>query len=302
MKSAAIFPVLAAWVLLVYAMAAPARADLIAGDSFIVGAGGYTASNLSGQNPTIAGFSGGWGGNTGTISAVSTGLEYPGQDSEGGAARFHYGSNLSDYPRYLSRALASYDDTQDVYYFSGLMSFDSAFSTAATSFARMGFVSAADDVSETFGVQWGFKGNGSGGVDAFVRVRDWASGTAMNEHAIAQNIAPGTHQFVIKVEPDVSGITDALSIWFDPVSLSSEAAAGIATRSQSSLVWVPGNASYLVDMLVLKTFSVGAGAAVGFDEARMGTTWASVTPEPGSLMLLLVGMFVLPIGGRPRHR
>ncbi|MDZ7619410.1 MAG: PEP-CTERM sorting domain-containing protein [Patescibacteria group bacterium] len=276
-------------VLLSVAMRPLASAGLIAADGFLVGGSGYATANLSGQNPTVAGFSGAWSGNTGTISAVNVGLEYPGQESSGGAARFHYGSNLGDSPRYLSRNLAAYDDTQSTYYFSGLMSFDETFSMAAGSFARMGFVNSADDSGDTSGAQWGFKGNGAG-VDAFVRIRDYSGGAAMNEYTIAQNIASGTHQFVVKVEPDVSGTTDAFSIWFDPVSLSSEAAAGIPTWSQNSLVWVPGNASYLVRMLVLKTFSAGAGAAVGFDEARMGTTWASVTPEPGTWLLLAMAV------------
>ncbi len=305
-RTATLFAIAA---LLSLALCPLASAGLIAADGFIVGSGGYTAGNLSGQNPTTVGFTGAWGGNTATIGAVSTGLEYPGLDAEGGAARFNYGSNLGDYPRYLTRALSAYDDTQSVYYFSGLMSFDGSLATDVPSYGVMGFVNSTRDDDDSdgltdqdvFGVQWGFKGNGTG-VDAFVRVRDFSSPTTMNEHAIAQNIAPGTHQFVIKVEPDVNVLNDALSIWFDPVSLSSEAAAGSAIRTQECMVWVPGDAGYLVDMLMLKTYSAGANAVIGFDEARMGTTWASVTPEPGSLMLLLVGVFVLSIGGRRRHR
>ena len=64
------------------------------------------------------------------------------------------------------------------------------------------------------------------------------------------------------------------------------------------MVWVPGDTNYLVDMLLLKTYSAGANAVIGFDEARMGTTWASVTPEPGSLVLVFVGLFVLLLCGR----
>lgn len=304
MKSTVLFGVSAcvvASLLSISILDTSARAGLIAADPFVVGGGGYSAGNLSGQSPTVAGFTGSWGGNTGTISAIATGLEYPGLDVAGGAARFTYGSNLSDASRYLSRPLAGYDYAQEVYYFSGLMSFDETFSTSAASYAKMGFVNTTSD-GDAFGVQWGFKGNGDG-VDALVRVRDYAGGTAMNEYVIASNIAAGTHMFVVKLEPDKKGtLDDPMSVWFNPANLSSEAAAGTPDWSRDTLAWVPGNPNYLVNRLMLKTFSVGAGAVVGFDEARMGTTWASVVPEPGSAMLLFAALVLLLPGVRRRRR
>ena len=218
--------------LLSLALCPLASAGLIAADGFVVGSGGYTAGNLSGQNPTTVGFAGAWGGNTGTISVVSTGLEYPGLDVEGGAARFNYGSNLGDAPRYLSRALGAYDDTQGVYYFSGLMSFNGSFSRSSDSYGLMGFVNGTGN-DTLFGLQWGFHGDGEDGVDAFVRVRDFAGGTEMSNHILANNIEEGPHLFVMKLEPNTSGTNDTLSIWFDPVAISSEAVAALPPGSKT---------------------------------------------------------------------
>ena len=302
---------LGTFVVLVLVVGKSVSADVIAADGFVVGDGGYATGNITGQNPTVTGFTGAWSTNTATIGVVATGLEYPGVNSEGGTARFTHTGDLSDNPRQAYRSLGSYDDTQDAYYFSGLMSFDANFATDTDGYARMGFVSGTSDDDDTsvFGVQWGFQGNGDGGVDAFVRVRDYLGGTAMNEYTIAEDIAVGTHLFVVKLQPNSSGGSDAMSIWLDPADVSSEAAAGDATWSQSTLAWVPSDdpgfsTGYLVDMLVLKSFSVGANAVVGYDEARMGTAWDDgvSVPEPGSMILGLAGLVSVLVWPRLRRR
>lgn len=258
----------------------------------------YTVGNITGQNVAATGLTGAWATNTATISVAAAGLNYPGLYTKDQSARFTWSYDLSDSVRHAYRALSPYEES-DVYYLSGLMSFSASFATDANSYAWMGFLSSTSEI-EAFGVQWGFQGNGNGGVDAVVRVRDFAGGSTMNDYVVLKDVTPGAHLFVVKVEPDVTSNFDRVSVWLDPADLSSETTAGAPTWRQNALVWVPGNPSYLVDTLVLKSFSVGAGTVVGYDEARMGGNWADavpVVPEPSSGALLF-GVSVLLAASR----
>ncbi len=277
--------ILASLLLLLATGGASAFAELIVYEGFDAA---YTAGNIAGQNVAATGLTGAWATNTATIGVAAAGLNYPGLYTKDQTAQFTWVSDLNGYVPYAYRALSPYEESS-VYYLSGLMSFSASFATDANSYARMGFLSSTGE-NEVFGVQWGFRGNGNGGVDAVVRVRDYVGGSTMNDYVVLKDVAPGTHLFVVKVEPDVTGINDRVSIWLDPADLSSETAAGTPAWQRNALVWVPRNPSYLVDTLVLKSFSVGDGTVVGYDEARMGETWADavpVVPEPSSGVLLL---------------
>ncbi|MDY0165364.1 MAG: DNRLRE domain-containing protein [Thermoguttaceae bacterium] len=289
--------------------AATASAAMIVQESFYIAdpanpaMGEYAAGLVAGggifQNPSTIGSMGlAWQGGagstsgTGVITAVAQGLTYSGASATGGSARFLHTSTLTD-PRTVKRALTTgYDLDSPVYYMSGLMSFDANFSTATTATAYMSFTNTEDTFDNRsstsspstiiLGTQWGFQGNGAGGVDAMMRVRGHNPTDIVNV-VLASDINPGTYQFVFKVEPNYAGGSpDYVTAWLNPASLASEAAAGAPVAAGVYSNWVPGgsNPSYIVDTLTLKGWNLGANAAVGFDEFRFGTSWNDLFCAP----------------------
>ena len=257
---------------------------------------GDLASSEGHQDPPVSTFNSEWLGATGTIEANAAALTYPGFVTRGGSVRFLHTSTLT--AKSVRRTFEqTYDLNSSVYYMAGLMSFDSSFSTGISSTAYTGFLNTEDtnDNSVTtpdpgagsglrLGVQWGFQGNGAGGVNAMVRTRETDGDIENIENKVlATSIAPGTHLFVAKVEPNVSGSTDRLTMWLDPTDVSSEAAAGAPTLAPELVSnWVPGGSdtSRIVDTLVFNATNVGANTPVGYDEVRFSDDWAGLLLDP----------------------
>ena len=273
--------------------AATASAAMIVQESFYIADPAnpamreYAVGNIAGgstfQNPNTIGSAGAaWQGPTGVIKAVAQGLAYPGASATGGSAEFKY-TEMRSIKRLLT---TDYDLNSPAYYISGLMSFDANFSTDTTATAYTSFTNIEDTNdnwlnttspgSVIFGVQWGFQGNGAGGVNAMMRLRASTSGNPIVNEILAEDIGAGTHQFVFKVEPDISGSADRVTAWLNPTSLASEAVAGTPIVG----TYANWGIAHQVKTLTLKGGAIGANAAVGFDEFRFGTSWESLFSAP----------------------
>jgi len=289
----------------------PTEAATIMQDSFLAGApavpaaGEYIYGDLAGnhlQNPATMGFSEAWAGNTGTIEAKASGLDYAATTSRGGGVEFSHTESLEDI-RYVRRYFDSdYNLESNVYYMAGLMSFDELFgtnlhenkpsSTQSTAYTQVVNRSDTYDHSTNtsdpgsgsglrLGVQWGFQGDGAGGVNAMTRMRD-TNGDIVNT-VLASGVAPGMHLFVSKIEPNISGSADRVTVWFDPTDVSSETAAGTPAFAPTNMSnWVPGgaDATRIVQALVFSATNVGANATVGYDEVVFGETWEDLFTAP----------------------
>jgi len=276
----------------------------IAADSFLTGSqpadGEYSTASLVPQNPTVSSFNAAWadGASTtqsGTFNVVGTSLTGTMALAQGGSVEYSHTASLAN-TQSAVRTFTNSLDPYDTLYFAGLMSLDGSFNTDSQSLALTGFLNAEEGQDPlTLGLQWGFQGDGSE-VDAVIRARDDAGGNPVVFRTLAEDIAPGTHLFVGKVEVDYTGTsTDRVSMWFDPADVSSELAAGSPDFVEGMAnITQPSVGARILDTLVFRTFDVGAGAVVGFDEPAFGTTWESVVqpiPEPSTL--LVWGLFGL---------
>ena len=291
---------------------ASAWATEIISDSFLSGAspaaGEYSVGDLVPQNPTVGTFNSAWANGLtstvpGAIDAVATGLFWPSHPVDGGAVSFGNPTSIVTTESVVRGDFANPEEPLGKsIYISGLMSFDAGFNTATTSSAFTGLLNAEEgdpSVPLTIGLQWGFVGNGVGGVDAVIRARN-TTGTVAN-YQVGAGISPGTHLFVARVDVEYmypADSRDRVSVWLDPVANVLEQDAGAPALVSDTGNWLTHTASptnRVVDTLVFDATDVGAGSAVMFDEVRMGETWRDVLPNapvllrPGSPIVLQEG-------------
>ncbi|WP_425400046.1 hypothetical protein [Aeoliella sp.] len=245
--------------------------------------GEYGVGPLLGSNPEGSSFLGAWQQGQGTtpnaFQVVGAGLTYPDVDARDGAVRFTSPSAISG-TESMTRAFDASDLTTEdrTFYVTGLMSFDENFSTTSDSLALTGLLNAEEgdpSVPWTIGLQWGFQGDGSGGVDAVVRYRDNGSPNPVVTSIVGDNLEPGTHLFVMRVDVDTSASTDSLSIWLNPTDTWSE---GPPSLSLDGAFWLlpTTDPNRLIDTLVLRAANIGAAAEVMFDEIRLGDSWSDL--------------------------
>jgi len=257
-------------------------------ESFLLGnppngaSGEYEVGPLLATNPSpdVGRFVGSWqqgqGSHPNSFEVVGTGLNYPDMDARGGAVRFSSATAVSGTESMLREFDASDLTTEDrVFYLTGLMSFDEDFSTATDAVALTGLLNAEEGdagVPWTIGLQWGFQGDGAGGVDAVVRYRDNGSPYPVVTTVVGDDLEVGTHLFVMRVDVDVSASTDNVTVWLDPTDTWAE---GLQTLSLDAACWLlpTTDPNRLIDTLVLTVSNVGANADVIFDEIRIGETW-----------------------------
>jgi hypothetical protein len=161
----------------------------------------------------------------------------------------------------------------------------------------------------------------SDGMGPSASAPSWQSSAAGHPHANQFGNTAGTGQdyatiaddfyFVVMkytFDPASTGNDDTVSMWINPVASTlgdnaGETAAGMSGGSYYSAInaFVTGNidASDLESFLLLGVTQesvVGSKSIdVSLDELRIGTTWADVTPvvpEPGSLLLCILGVGV----------
>lgn len=281
-------PVKSTWTIAMFLLASAQTLQAsIVSESFIIGsdpsAGQYATAALSGQNPAVAGFTGGWSGSSG-YAAASQGLMHPlATWADGGAASFT-GSGSGSINRVLD-TYASYGTGSGTYYYSSLMSFDDMFAATDGAMALTEFNNSS---STGYGIRWGFT-TSSGTVKPILRLRTMGQGWSVKTYSIPVAVLPdAAYLFVIKVQHNGSGSNEIVNVWVNPTDLSSEAAAG-APSLQMTFAGLQ-DSSYPQNRMGLSVSGLGGSTSVSFDEVRFGATWAEAVPEPAVMSLLLAGL------------
>ena len=280
-------------------VAAPASAQQLFAEPFSTDAGQYTTGDLVTQNPSVGTFnspwSGGLNGSTTAYDVSSTGLSWTDASyGQSGGSVVYTGTGSAATESLIRGFDNAVTAAGGTLYFSGLMSFDANLASTPGAGVFTGFLNAEEgdgSVSWTIGTQFGFRANEAGGVDAVIRARDYVEDLedhVVVEEVLATDVLPGEHLFLIKANPDyVGSSTDLVRCWLDPSDASNELVLGEPTLlvEQANILLPGSDPARIVDTLVLSATDVPSGAAVGFDEIRMGTSLDDVvttTTEPTS--------------------
>ena len=249
-------------------------------------------ANGGGQNPTIAGFIDPWSGNvtSGSLGVAQWTAQVDGiiggPYSQGGRVRF---SGVDNLQRRVQRTLSDYAPV-NTYYLS-VISQVLTDELDLDGFVGVGFTNTGATVSATDasivggnglrGLLIGAAGNGAG-TDYVVR-HVGSTGVVQND-VILSNIvqnnsegSPFTRHTVIKLEfnddPANPAGNSKLTIWQDPVDVTSEAAASAAIAPLELRTFA---LSANTDLTHLTLTGVDYSRAASFDEPRLATSWNSV--------------------------
>jgi hypothetical protein len=226
------------------------HATILASDSFVVGAGGYSTGSLYNANPTNSGFAGAWSNansqTTGNLNVSSSGLTHPLVGSATGGSIF---ANANNTGRTVTRAFSS-SVTTDI---SALIA-----SNGTLSFS--GLIGGADWVHQASGgstIQLGLGANrnhdqlnNNGGV--FARVGDngglflsVTSNASVNTQTSVATLAAGqTYLFSIAIDFNSAASHTITLDLFDPIG-STTPIASQSTTISSTLFGID-QLSYLV--------------------------------------------------------
>ncbi len=248
------------------------HAILTAGDSFLTGGSDYTAgSNLSGQNPGVSGWTGGWSGADQTPDVQASGLSYAGLQSSGGSVASMVGDANGRSGRTLSTGYT--DSTMGTVYVSFLMQLELDSGFRAFELHN----GAANDGNRQLELGLG----GSAGFDA-------GSGTGtnfglrlFNSESFRLNLGvadTAVNLFVLRFDFGTTNDSDVLTVYRNPTPGAAEPAVATGTLDTFNMQF---------DTTTFARFADSQGA---WDELRIGDDFASVTPvpEPGAAILALV--------------
>lgn len=287
-----------------YALLAPAQATLLVYEPFSLATGDYAAGSISGQNSSATGFNPAtdWTaalGDVRPINVSTTGLSYDGlqtQAGSGSVTAFRTTASTGGFTSTASRngtavAPAAVDNILTVWS-SFLFNFDlkDITSNSANPFALViGFeralvvginVDAHPTLQRT---AFSSVGNTSTG-----------SGQFLGANPLSENT---THLFLVKAERNFDTNEETFSLWINPTLGVDETelatpTINIVTSAQFPL-FTAGDSFSLGTRAHLANVS-SVSQELYWDEFRLGTTLASVTPipEPG-LIALLAGLTAL---------
>jgi hypothetical protein len=296
-----------------------AHADvLIASDSYATGsnqaAGQYVAgTSLSGQPGTLVtpGFTGGYThglGATSNFQASATGLSYAADGADASTGSVHWIGVNDTTTRSVARNLSTFNEgTTGTYWISQVMMNSSTSAPTTTGgfvlsgFANTTFPAFGTTSPTLFGIYFGFSDSSgtANEADLVIRARGTAGGTTSADTVLvngANNATAGnTYLVVAQVNINYNGSLDRVSYWVNPTDLSSQAAltsTALASGSFDTLAY-QGAAVGTGDFTRLNYTEQGWAGDAFFDEARLGTSLASIAPtavpEPSSVILLGAG-------------
>lgn len=251
------------------------QAALIGYEAFLLGDepndGEYSGTQLGSQNPTVAGWSGDWSYQAGQSSSTSldaSGLSYPGLSGEGGALRLQ--TSGVRVTREFSNILSN-----GAVYISFMMQLNNT--DAAYRVFELHRSTGTGDSERTLQVGIG----GTAGGD-FPSVDHWGVRVNNDSDYNAQLAAKDTdvNLFVVKLEYNSGSENDRVLVWQNPSLTSSEP----VTDAEFSDITLQN-----VRYMSLARFGSDSANEVTFDEIRVGTTWASVIPEPGTFIFMVLG-------------
>ena len=251
----------------------PAHATLMAYEGFA--STNYTAGPLTGQNPVVSGFTNAWTAvNTNFFAGgASQALTYSNIVSDDTGGSYSTTNINSRATRAMSTVLGgNLVSGTNTYYISLMMQV----STVATNNYR------AFELENQFGnrnFQFGAAAD-TGSTNWGMRV-ETATSTFLTNVSTVTAVANETVFAVIKLRYSSAASDDAVSLWVNPSDLSSEA--GSTNFVTLSGFDFRGNSASNIS---LARFT-GSGSA-SWDEIRVGTAWADVTPvpEPSTVALL----------------
>lgn len=270
---------------LALALATTAQAAIVYTESFVTPSS-FSTDHLNGQN--------GWTAETqtadfGGFNVVSTGLSYTGLDSSGGAIEYVRPNTGGGSVNKLATLAVSSNTALAVnggvdIWASALIRFDADMERA---FIALDFVRAQDSTGRN-PIGFGFS-SGSAFLGESSSANAITSGTTGGSFSVDT-----THLALLRIQ---GGTTDLMSLWINPDLSLGEGGLGAATITRAYSVFNDGLFLSEVNSIA-STASLNTNNSALFDEIRVGSSFAAVTPipEPSSFALLagiLVGLSLL---------
>jgi hypothetical protein len=305
-----------------------AHADvLIASDSYATGAspasGQYVAGNGLNTQPGLvtSGFAtGGYTSGSGTSNFVSsaTGLTYAADGASASTGSVGWIGSTGAL-KSVARNLSSFTEVANGTYWMSQLMTNNGTQTTTTGFVLSGFGNATAPTlgnSGAFlqGFYFGFADHSgaTNEADLVARYRDTSGnnlGKTVSESVLVNgtnNSTAGITYLVVASVTINSGTTpDVINYWVNPTDLSSQAALTSTALTSGSINTLSFQGA--ADFVRLNYAETGWDGNAGFDEARLGTTLASIAPtavpEPSSVILLGAGSIAaLVVRSRRRAR
>lgn len=261
-------------------------------EPFQIGGGQYTESNIQGQNPPNAGFTGAWTGTSSIYTPSTTNTTYQAGTQALTTSGGSLGLDITGAAdREVERPMTPVTG-KDVFYVSMLMKVDvTGTNDPSNDFMYSALLDSSDNRN---GVQFGI-------IDGDLAIRGRSSGGTLNTKFTVESgyAEETTYLWVLKIETDVVTFEDRITVYLNPTDLSSEGA-NVADLTQLTGAFVGG---YALDEFLMRTVNFGPSSFM-FDELRIGDTWSQVLPYTNipTPAALPAGLLLLTAAAARRRR
>ena len=214
-------------------------------------------------------------GNSGTIDVITGSLTYTGLAASSGNKVLLPGNNAS-VPRDINRAFTSAPGTNVLYYSALINVIDNtqlAASPIAVGNTNSYFMSFGSTAGTNVNILNGrlAAATVNSGANYRLQINNNNSGSVSNYTEFPTDLNFGTTYLVV-VKVDITSSPYVATLWVNPNTLGGTEASGSVSNNTGT-----NNTATTFGSIVLRNAS--ATAKVEIDEIRVGTTWASVTPE-----------------------